>query len=297
MSIAVIIAASAAIGWGMHAEFRLCSIYHAKGFVAGEKQQRRVRIGLAGGEEHGRASRPVLLGSRNPSGPNRVTTFDPSSDRGMLPTTTGDVDGGPGTRLTTLYCLDRRDIGSATGDFVWHQGRLKLYLENEALLNRQAAEAARQLAAEARRFYETVAACTDWPQGLAAVGFSAESDWPGYCLTELDRAVGRKDLAAVQRWAGELATATFSLDDLHRWLGFLVENQLAALEFQGRCKTLFGLVDARRTPYNPEKTISQLPAGILCANGKENYYEVERQAERLFSMPPDRMRELRRTSI
>ena len=35
-----------------------------------------------------------------------------------------------------------------------------------------------------------------------------------------------------------------------------------------------------------------MPAGILCVNGEENYYEVERQAERLFSMPPDRVDEL-----
>ena len=50
----------------------------------------------------------------------------------------------------------------------------------------------------------------------------------------LDRAIGAKDLAQTRHWAGELAAATFSLDDLHRWLGFLVQNHLTALEFQAR---------------------------------------------------------------
>ena len=104
--------------------------------------------------------------------------------------------------------------------------------------------------------------------------------------------MAQHDLAALRRWAGELASATFSLDDLHRWLAFLTENQLAALEFQRRCQTLFELVDARQTQYDPQKTISYLPAGTLCINGQDNYYEIERQAERLFSMPPDRAGEL-----
>jgi hypothetical protein len=100
-------------------------------------------------------------------------------------------------------------------------------------------------------------------------------------------------LTGLRRWAAELASATFSLADLHRWLGFLTKNQLAALEFQAKCQSLFELVDARPAPYDPQKTVSYLPAGLLCFNGQENYYEIERQAERLFSMPPDRVDELR----
>ena len=38
--------------------------------------------------------------------------------------------------------------------------------------------------------------------------------------------------------------------------------------------------------------MSQFPAGVLGLNGKGNYYEVERQAERLFSMPADRFVEI-----
>src|SRR3954462_7534811 len=35
--------------------------------------------------------------------------------------------------------------------------------------------------------------------------------------------------------------------------------------------------------------MSQFPGGVLLLNGLGNYYEVEHQAERLFSMPADRM--------
>ena len=101
-----------------------------------------------------------------------------------------------------------------------------------------------------------------------------------------------KDLAGVRRWSGELASAAFSLEDLHRWLGFLVDNHLAALEFQRQCEGLFDEAEALHRPYDPSATISQFPAGVLSLNGKGNYYEVERQAERLFSMPADRIAEI-----
>ena len=39
-------------------------------------------------------------------------------------------------------------------DFVWHQRRLKTYLENEAATNRPAAELAHELAEKSREFWE-----------------------------------------------------------------------------------------------------------------------------------------------
>src|SRR2546423_15335863 len=47
-----------------------------------------------------------------------------------------------------------------------------------------------------------------------------------------------------------------------------------------------------KRPYDPQTTVSQFPAGVLSLNGWGHYYEVERQAERLFSMPPDRLEEI-----
>ncbi len=45
-------------------------------------------------------------------------------------------------------------------------------------------------------------------------------------------------------------------------------------------------------PYDPQSTTSLFPAGVLSLHGIGNYYEVEHQAERLFSMPKDRLDEL-----
>jgi hypothetical protein len=283
-----------AIGWGLHDELRPHTIPATTTASSPPAQNSSHTVHELASlvETCERTSRLVLLGSRDPRGSSCVTIIRAGDIHGTMPQHTGDLDGGPGTRLATLYLLDRLDFKKAAQDFTWHQSRLKVYLENEIVLNRLAADVAHQLAEKTRQFYKTVTACTVWPNGLAPVGFSSDTDWPGYCLTRLDRAVTQKDLPSLQRWAGELASATFSLDDLHRWLGFLTENQLVALEFQRRCQTLFERVDARQTPYEPQKTISYLPAGVLCVNGEENYYEVERQAERLFSMPPDRINEL-----
>jgi hypothetical protein len=240
------------------------------------------------------SSRPILLGSRDPRGSSCVSIVNSGQIVNQnVPALASDLDGGPGTSLMTFYCRDRLKCKTAAEDFNWHQGRLKVCLENQAVSNRPAAESAHQLAERARQFYEAAAAWTAWPDELAPIGFSRNTEWLGYCMTEMDRAVDGKDLAALQRWAGELASAAFSLDDLHRWLGFLVENELAALEFQGRCQTLFALVDEQHEQYEPSVSISYLPGGMLCSQGAGNYYEVERQAERLFSVPYDRMEALR----
>src|SRR6185312_901398 len=91
---------------------------------------------------------------------------------------------------------------------------------------------------------------------------------------------------------GELASATFSLEDLHKWLALLADNHLRALDFQRQCETLFASAASMGIRYDPDSTISTFPAGILGLNCEGNYFEVERQAERLFSMPPDRFNEI-----
>ena len=177
-------------------------------------------------------------------------------------------------------------------DYHWHQGRLKTFLQNEAALNRPAAALAHQLAEHTGELWELASSWTDVPADFSATGFELRDDWPSYCLAELDQAVAKKDLPAVKHWSGELAAAAFSLDDLHRWLDFLVENHLTALEFQKRCETLFEKSNQLQEKYDPSGTLSQFPAGVLGLNGKGNYYEVEHQAERLFAtMPPDRASE------
>src|SRR5204863_8069383 len=110
------------------------------------------------------------------------------------------------------------------------------------------------------------------------------------------RALVERDVNAIKHWATELATAAFGLDDLHRWLDFLLNNQLLALRFQSQCESLFSDTERSSQHYDPQSTMSQYPAGILSLNGWGNYYELERQAERLFSMPADRLEEIARNT-
>jgi hypothetical protein len=239
-----------------------------------------------------KSSRPVLLGSRNPAGQSCVSVVKHGDVREAVPTNPGDWNGGPGTTMATLYYFDRQSNKSPMQDFVWHQNRLKTYLENEAASNRSAEEIAHELSTEARHFRELMESWTALPTDLNPTGFSRDADWPGYCMTALDRAIASRDLPKAKHWAGELEAAAFSLDDLHHWLGFLVENHLTALEFQNRCETLFAAAEQLNRPYDPQATVSQFPAGVLSLNGMSNYYEVERQGERLFTMPADRIDEI-----
>ncbi|HEX3357398.1 MAG TPA: hypothetical protein VHS31_10545, partial [Tepidisphaeraceae bacterium] len=237
-------------------------------------------------------SRPILLGSRDPSGPSCVSIVHTGEVHDVLPSNPGDWNGGPGTTLATLYYFDRQSNKSPMTDFNWHQNRLKTYLQNESATNKEAAENAHELVQEAMRFSESANGWTSFPGDLTPAGFKQNTDWPSYCMAALDHAVATKDLKGTQHWADELAVATFSLEDLHAWLGFLDANQLTALEFQNRCQSLFASAEALHLKYEPQTTVSQFPAGVLSLNGLSNYYEVERQAERLFSMPPERFDEI-----
>ena len=94
-------------------------------------------------------SRPVLLGSRDPR-PSCVSVVKRGEIQTTLPVTEGDADGGPGTRLSTLYSLARQGITSAMQDYTWHQIRLLTLLENEKVLNGPAMELSHRLAERAR---------------------------------------------------------------------------------------------------------------------------------------------------
>jgi hypothetical protein len=239
-----------------------------------------------------RASRPLLLGSRDPNGPTCVSVPRAGDAKDGLPSLKGDLDGGPGTSLAVLHSLDRREIQSPLGDFKWHQTRLRRFLENNIARGVAADGLAQQAAAQAREFLATANTWTAVPAEVTAINFTGHDDWPSYCVTSLGLAIGRKDLAEARTWARELAAATLWMDDLLRWRSFLYQDFLTALDFQARCESLFDSAESRPEKYDPESTPSRFPAGVLGLNGRNNYYEVERQAERLFSMPADRLAEL-----
>lgn len=238
------------------------------------------------------ASRPILLGSRDPKGPSCVSVIRPGDVVNTVPNNPGDLDGGPGTQLATLYYFARRNCGSPTEDFNWHQNRLKTFLQNKATVNKEALALSHDLTTKAMELSREIETWTDWPAGFSAIYFTNKCDWPRYCLASLDEAIAARSLVATKRWAAEFAAAAFALEDLHRWLDFLTENQLDALAFQTQCQSLFSAADAVCNKYDPTSTFSQFPAGELCLHGVGNYYEVEHQAERLFVVPAERINEI-----
>jgi hypothetical protein len=236
-----------------------------------------------------RSSRPLLLGSRDPSGPSCIQISHTSDIKGVMPENQGDLDGGPGTSMAVLYFYDRQGIKSPLEDFKWHQSRLRNYLENNIAVGDKAEEVARASAEKASLFLDAADSWSASPADVSAIGFTKQDDWPSYCLAALNKAIREQDLSATKYWAAELAAATFWLEDLLRWRSFLYKNQLAALNFQARCESLFVAAEHEHLDYKPETTMSQFPAGLLGLNGKGNYYEVERQAEQLFSVPAERL--------
>lgn len=234
-----------------------------------------------------KCSRLVLLGSRDPNGPSCVPIVTTGESMQDLISMQGDLDGGPGTSLATLYFLDRAQIKTPMQDYNWHQTRLRAFLENRDTMNAPAFEKAKQLAEHTRQFWQQTLQWREVPPTLRAVSCPAPRDWISYCFSKMNHALAAKDLVGTQRWAGELASATYSLEDLHRWLTFLGQNQLTALDFQRKCTTLFKSADSKLNEYDPKTNISQFPAGVLCLNGIPNYIEVERQAERLLSIPKE----------
>lgn len=225
------------------------------------------------------ASQRLLLGKRDPNG-----------DSCVGPELGGTIiafqDGGVGTHLAAIHLKSIAQRNSPKADFAWHQTRLKPVFEALLATNRVVLEKAVRLATQSEELARALDRLTAWPQGLAACHVNPLPHWLGHCAGRLDGALAQHDLAACKTWANELASATFALADLHRWINILVENQLTALAFQARCKALFEeCQEPYGNTYDPKGDMSFFPAGRLTLNGLHNFGEVEHQAEWLFRMP------------
>ncbi|MFM7109429.1 MAG: hypothetical protein ACKOZU_12685 [Planctomycetaceae bacterium] len=261
----------------------------------GARSSRTASDTLAGLVERSlRLSRAVLLGSRDPAAESCVKPVLTGSVGNQVPPDMGDIDGGPGTRLATLLFVGRESVATAAADLAWHQTRLRAFLENQRTLNAPALEAAEALHAAAKRLADRAAAATSVPDDVAAPGRADETTWPGWCLCRIDEAVRQRDLEKLVRWTAELEGATFWLADLHRWLDFLSANFAAAIDFQRESPEPFRLIDRAGEAYAILAAPSCLPAGMLTQHGRSSFLEIERQAERVFTMPADRIAELRR---
>lgn len=233
-----------------------------------------------------RNSRTELLGSRDPRTSTCITPGLTGQITNKLPDNLGDYDGGPATTLALLLGPDRQNCKNPAEDFAWHQGRLRRFLENKSQTNNTLGASADAIARQARVVADTLSIAQSMPIEIVPIGFNKREDWPSYCLSSLDQAVAAHDLPAAQRWSAEFAAATFALADLHHWLTFLDDNYLTALDFQKQCQSMFTSFDPS---YDSQSTASDYPAGLITLHGISNYYEVEHEAERLFTIPQDRL--------
>jgi hypothetical protein len=237
-----------------------------------------------------RISRSLLLGSRNVAEGSCVFQMDREKIEELGPRFSVDLDGGPGTTISILLEAGRASIASAAADYAWHQSRLATHLANQSALHAAALARADRLFLQTERLVERLeglepASDAIWPEDLvAALPEPSGNTWPGLCLSRLSAAIERRDLAGARRWAHELSGAVWRIADLHRWTVFLSENHLEALRFQKLCRGCFEVADRLGTPYVVGATPSSLPAGLLTLHGRDNYLEVERQAEKLFSV-------------
>lgn len=238
-------------------------------------------------------SRAVLLGSRDPSDESCVRPVLAGSVTDTVPSDLGDIDGGPGTEVAMLLVVGRDAVASAADDLAWHQSRLRSFLDNRRVINAPARASAEEFHEASAAFAAMAASATTFPAGLVTSGWTDESTWPGYCLCRIEEAIGRRDLEALRRWSTELEGATFWLADLHRWLEFLAANFTAALDFQRASPEPFQRADRAVGSYAILHAPSCMPAGMLTQHGRSSFLELERQAEQVFTMPPDRLLEIR----
>jgi len=224
------------------------------------------------------ASRGLLLGSRDPNGPSCVRPEDPRK-------LAFAESGGPGTRLAHQWYTSRSARRSAAADFAWQQTTLRALLDGLGRQNAQVLPQAIRLADTAERLARTLREGSAMPETLAASP-AAQHTWPGYCAASLVAAMEGGNLGAARQWADELASATFALADLHRWLEYLVRNHLTALDFQARYPSLYQSCNvAYSDQFIFQPVLSCLPGGQASRPALRNLIEVEHQAERLFRLP------------
>lgn len=230
-----------------------------------------------------RISRSVLLGSRDPNLQSCISVIKTGELSENIPENIADYDGGVGTKLAMLRYLDRQSVHNAQEDYAWHQGRLKRFLLNGVADNQAAMERTEQASQAAERLAVRLQSAATLA-GIQPGTDIGHDTWPAFCLEQLNDAIKKDDLPGARRWSSELASALFAITDLHRWVDFLDTNYLEALAFQEHCSALFSTPQVLAQEYDRDSSPSMFPAGSLTLHGLGNFYEVERQAERLFTV-------------
>jgi hypothetical protein len=189
-----------------------------------------------------------------------------------------DPNGGPGTSYMAVY-NGRPEAAMAA--YTWQQTKLREYLRKRHEQNAAAMAAVEALSATAGELAGSLKATKAVPGGLKAHHTASADNWPSTCLRMVQAGLAAKNLPESLRWARELDAALFAMADLHRWLDLLLGNNLASLDFQVRCEGAFTWVDSLpgpKVPYHDDN----FPGSSMAFARACNYFEVERQAVRLF---------------
>jgi hypothetical protein len=221
------------------------------------------------------ASAAVLVGDQNFRIRAPLLTGKLTDNQVLMPR---DANGGPGTGYMAAYNVRSESAMAAYG---WQQTKFREYVRKHHEQNTAAMAAATALSATAGELAGSLQAAKAVPAGLSISRTASADNWPSTCLRMVQAGLAAKNLPQSLRWARELDAALFALADLHRWLDLLLENNLASLDFQVRCQGTFAWVDSLPAPKIPYRD-DNFPGSSMSFARACNYFEVERQAVRLF---------------
>ncbi len=229
-------------------------------------------------------SRALLLGKRDPYGEScaKAPVLEQADHRIRFPT---DPQGGVGMR-TTWVLASRLDVDDLHARYRWFQTDLRQYTGALRDANAVAQKNAERLAVLSRDLAAAIRAGRYPGTDIASGGGLQSAIWIGFCGASLADATAMADRRRTALWAAELEAATAHVADLHRWTAFLVGNQRDMLDFQVRCEALYHR-DHPAWKVLADGTVPKpfgMPVGGLLKPMSENLLEVERQAERLFSV-------------
>jgi len=234
-------------------------------------------------------SRPVLLGKRKSDGRSCVRIVKAGVADKPTRETIGRIsipDGGIGTRYIAVFM--GRKVTGPLSDFNWHQKTLAPWLVQWVKRNDTPNRIVPVASNRADAMAVGILGWQDIPADLAVPAFAPGDTWPEHCLAQLCAALKARDQKTSAHWVLEFAGAMRALADLHRWADFLWRNQLFALSFQKANGELFAAMDKTYAgKYKANAHIGRFPAGEWTLYGGDNYLEIERQAERLFTVPEE----------
>jgi hypothetical protein len=234
-------------------------------------------------------SRSVLVGTRLAGDPPcevRLARRRDKEGTNVAPVFPINPRGGAGQRIGFVL-IPGMGKGKPRDRFIEYQTRIKGHLELLRDRNGPALAWAERLETRTGSLLHAVDAWSEIPGEFLRANVSDEKSWLPHCLRSLNEAVASQDLPGARRWAAEAHAAATHLHDLHEWLDFLVRNHLEVLAFQAHCEDLFLAQDSFTVKAEELPDESGFPGGDLILAYCSNYLEVERQAERLFSLPAE----------